>query len=147
MEETGPLSLFFICKSVRLNRHTLSPRDRIFPMPVRILELQVPWARSILNQGKMWVFKSSQNYKTEAQRERGEDHTAYLLAPPWFSSDECASALRTMGSEPVAAPQGATARRRTNTRRETENTTAGEGDLTLHQLRSLQFMQNEQFQP
>ena len=109
MEEMGSLSLFFICKSVRLNRHTQS-RDRIFPMPVRILELQVPWARSILNQGKMWIFKTSQNHKTEAQREGGEDHTAYLLAPPWFNSDERASALRTTGSESVAAPQGATAR-------------------------------------
>lgn len=105
MEEMGSLSLFFICKSVRLNRHTQS-RDCIFPMPVRILELQVPWARSILNQGKMWIFKSLQNHKTEAQREGGEDHTAYLLAPPWFNSDERASALRTMGSESVAAPQG-----------------------------------------
>ena len=122
--------------------HTES-RDRIFPMPVRSLQLQVPWARGILHQGKMWVFKSSQNYKTEAQREGffcGEDHTACLLAPPWFSSDERASALRTTGSEPVAAPQGALARRRTTTRRETENTTAGEGDMTLHQLCSLQFM-------
>ena len=62
-------------------------------------------------------------------------------------TDDCASALRTMGSESAAAPQGATARERPTPGGKQKTRTAGEGGLTLHQRRSLECVQREQCQP